>query len=79
MNKERQKQTRALFHLLSVLATDFSQTSTFTFIADIYIYLFHVLDPSLANVPIPYPIKNTREPHVFRHPDGINWEHHQPN
>ena len=39
MNKERQKQTRALFHLFSVLATDFSQTCTFTFIADIYIFV----------------------------------------
>ena len=68
MNKEKQKQTRALFHLFLCWLWIFFRTCIFTFIADIY--LFSLLDPSLANVPIPCPPKTPKNHMLSGNPRG---------
>ena len=78
MNKERQKQTRALFHLFPC----------YRFFSNLYLcsycrYFCPVLDPSLANISILYPLKTPKNrmlSHAHRaHKLGTpsaKWDHH---
>ena len=78
MNKERQKQTRALFHLFPC----------YRFFSNLYLrfycqYLFPVLDPFLANVSILYPLKTPEKHMLSGAPRGYKlgtpsaiWDHH---
>ena len=74
MNKDRQKQTRTLFHLLR--ATDFFRTFIFAFISDICFLCSTHLWPTF---PFHIPWKHPRTTCSPGPPEGINWEHHQPN
>ena len=70
-----------LVHFFIFFCASYGRTCIFTFIADMY--LFPVLDPSLANVPIPYPLKtpdnymlsSARREYKLGTPSA-KWDHH---
>ena len=68
MNKERQKQTRALFHL-------FPCYRFFSNLCLRFLCLTHLW----PTFPFYIPPKNLRTTPSLWPPEDINWEHHQPN